>query len=217
MKKYFLQVILLLYSINLLAHSPDVSTTLLSEQENGKWVLQVKAALTAFEYEVATAFPEIKYQSPEEFKSLVIRHLQNNVSIVVDGNKTAEINKPFVKLGHETNVVFELTDMPKDFISIDFRNSSFKNINKNQSALIILKKGFAKNQFVLNKVNSHTAKLVIKNNSFVISTINQGKTNSYLSLTNVILSASLIGLFLLLIVSYKKNSTKNNIQFSQSH
>lgn len=57
----------------------------------------------------------------------------------------------FVKLGHETNVVFKVIDLPENFNTITLINSTFQNIYRNQSALIILKKEVAKEQFILKK------------------------------------------------------------------
>ncbi|MCF8244262.1 MAG: hypothetical protein K9J37_05610 [Saprospiraceae bacterium] len=48
-----------------------------------------------------------------------------------------------MQLGHETSVVFELAGVPENFSEISVKNSSFKDISRNQSALIVLKKGFA--------------------------------------------------------------------------
>ena len=58
MKKYLFIWLLIIFAGNIYAHQPDVSTTLLSQQPNNQWVLQVKAALTAFKHEIATSFPK---------------------------------------------------------------------------------------------------------------------------------------------------------------
>lgn len=156
-----------IFAGNIFAHQADVSTTLLSQQTNGQWILQIKASLSAFKQEVTTSYPEETYQSPEEFQDLVIRHVMENISIVFDKNTEVKFQQPLVRLGHETNVIFEVVGVPENFERVFFKNSSFKDIHKNQSGLVILKEGFSQKQFVLNNTNEHTAELVVDGKQFV--------------------------------------------------
>lgn len=153
-------------SITVKAHQPDVSSTMLIEQENGTWILQIRASLTAFEYEVHTLFGKDSYKTPEEFNALVIKHLQKSIKIKCDQDVKVVLKNGFVKLGHETNVVFEVIGVPKSFKKLEIQNSSFKDIHHNQSALVVNKKGFEKQQFILNNENRHTAALNVLSNKF---------------------------------------------------
>ena len=164
--KYIIALCMLFVSMEVSAHKPDVSSTLLVEQEAGKWILQIRAALTGFEYEIETHFGESSYTSPEEFQELVVKHVRENMIIRVDENKGAVLKNGIVKLGHETSVSFELEGMPSSFETIEVHNSSFKNISRNQSALIVLKKDFAKKQYILNNDNQHTVILNLNNGTF---------------------------------------------------
>lgn len=147
-------------------HQPDLSSTMLVEREDGTWVLQIRAALNAFEYEIHFHYGKDSYTTPEEFNALVIRHLMDNISITCNGAETVYLQKGNVKLGHETNAFFELQGIPKKLKKIGISNTSFKDIQDNQSALIILKKGFKKHQFKLNERNKHTAQLKAIKNQF---------------------------------------------------
>jgi hypothetical protein len=144
------------------AHQPDLSSTILSEQGKDKWVLQVRGALTGFEYEIHQNFGENSYATPEEFQELVMKHVQENISILFDESNNVVLKNGIVRLGHETNVIFEVKGVPENFKAVEFKNSSFKDISRNQSALIILKKGVTQKQFVLNNANQHTANLILK-------------------------------------------------------
>ena len=148
------------------AHQADLSTTMLVEQNEDQWVFQIRASLTAFQYEVRTHFAETPYKTPEEFKDFVIEHVKNNVTIYFNETDFVTLRNPYVKLGHETNVVFEVVGVPKNIESVFVKNSSFKDIHHNQSALVLLKKGFEQEQFVLNDANEHTMQLVTNNNKF---------------------------------------------------
>ncbi|CAA6829043.1 MAG: Unknown protein [uncultured Aureispira sp.] len=150
------------------AHQPELSSTMLIEQANGQWLLQVRSALTAFQYEIKTNYPDRIYESPEAFQDLVLEHLEKNINIYFNGDQdnSVVIQKGYVKLGHETNVVFEIAGVPNDIKSVSAKNSTFSGISRNQSALIVAKSGFEKAQFVLNNKNQHRVELVLKNKQF---------------------------------------------------
>lgn len=175
MAKYFLLLSLVLSSFVIKAHQADVSSTMFVEQEDGSWILQVRAALTAFEYEIHEHYGKDAYATPEEFQELVISHLKDNISIYFNAKDSVVLENGFVKLGHETNAVFKVLTVPETWEYISVKNSSFKGIHKNQSALVVLKKGFAKDQFILNNENGHTAELIVDGSKFILSS-NQSTT-----------------------------------------
>ena len=143
---------------------------MLIEQSEGQWLLQVRSALTAFQYEIKTNYPDRVYSTPEEFQELVLEHLEKNISVYFNGNKknSMVIKNGYVKLGHETNVLFEIGGIPSDIQSLSAKNSTFSGISRNQSALVVMKSGFHKEQFVLNNKNEHTVKLLANNNQFTL-------------------------------------------------
>ena len=167
MKRYITIIIAGLFSLTSFAHSPDTSTTVLVEKENNVWVLQISASLTAFQQEIRTHFSETPYTTPEEFKEMVVAHIKNNIEILFDDNKAISLKNGKVKLGHETNVVFEVEGIPLNMNTITITNKSFKDIYKSKSALIILKENFSKNKFILNEANDHGLSLAVVDNEFV--------------------------------------------------
>lgn len=203
MKRYFLCWMLFFFTANIYAHQPDVSTTLLSQQANDQWIIQVKAALTAFKYEVISNYGET-YTTPEEFEELVIQHVRKNLSIVFDDHIKVTLQKPFVRLGHESNVAFEVVGIPKNFKSIQFTNTSFKDITRNQSALVVLKEGFSHQQFVLNHQNDHTANLTVKGNKLIALTSNSQRAFATPSIFFCIIFMGIVGSFLILRTKEKK-------------
>lgn len=168
MTRYLIILGFLFVSITSQAHQPDISTTMLVEQ-GGQWLLQARASLTAFQYEVRTHFEE--YKTPEEFEQMAVEHLKKNISIRIDGKEVQILENAHVQLGHETSVVFELSGVPQNFSEISVKNSSFKDINRSQSALIVLKNGFEKKQFILNEANGHLADLQVEWNSFKVRSV----------------------------------------------
>jgi hypothetical protein len=168
MAKWVLFFVLMACSSIVQAHQPDISSTMLVEQD-GKWILQIRTSLTAFQQEVQTHFAETPYKTPEEFQAFVISHLKNNIRILFNGNDNVALENGYVKLGHETNVVFEVVGVPADIKSVLVKNSSFKDIHRNQSALVIFKKGFTQEQFILDNSNEHTVLLNARNSKFTLA------------------------------------------------
>ena len=166
MKIHFLLLSTLFLSFSNSAHDPELSSTLLVERNDGTWVLQIRAALTAFEYEVHTHYGKDQYATPEEFNALVVRHLMEKISITFNEKTAATLQNGYVKLGHETMAVFDMNGVPKKINKVMVSNTSFKDIHDSQSALVILKKGLNKQQFWLNTDNEHTARLKASRNQF---------------------------------------------------
>ncbi|MGB7394457.1 MAG: DUF6702 family protein [Pricia sp.] len=167
MKKYLLVLFAGLLSMASFAHSPSTSTTMLVEKENGSWVLQISASLTAFQQEIQTHFSETPYKTPEEFQQMVLEHIKNNLQIRFNDGDGMTLVQGIVKLGHETKVVFEVFGIPSDVRSVRVKNTAFNDIHKSQSALLLFKKGFTKEQFVLDSANDYTLSLVANDNKFV--------------------------------------------------
>lgn len=176
------------------AHQPDISSTMLVEQGENQWVLQIRASLTAFQYEIKYHFGDSAYATPEEFMQLVLNHVKENTAIQFN-DAHVSLDSGMVRLGHETNVVFKVSGTPEDIKSLAVQNSSFKDISRNQSALILFKEGFEKEQFILNKENEHAIKLKVVDSKFVIDTPSEKKDNTLILVSFFVIIGFLTGLY----------------------
>ena len=166
MKKYILVLVAGLFSMASFAHNPEVSTTMLVEKENNVWVLQLSASLTAFQQEIKTHYAETPYKTSKEFQQMVLDHVKKNLHITFNNGDDVTFSMGIVKLGHETKVVFEVFGTPSDIKSALITNTVFEDIHRSQGALVLLKGGFQKKQFILNKTNDYTIALQADNNQF---------------------------------------------------
>jgi hypothetical protein len=166
LKSLLIVLCILCFSFKALAHQSDASTTMLVQQEDQTWVLQVSASLTAFQHEINTHFSDTPYTTPKEFKEMVLTHIKNNLHIRFDENKEVLLLNGIVQLGHETKVVFKVIGVPTTIQSAVIENTAFVDIHKSQSALILLKDGFNKKHFVLNDDNDHTLSLRVDGKNF---------------------------------------------------
>lgn len=211
MIKWLISLCLIFSSWMVQGHQPDVSSTMLIEQPDGSWLLQVRASLTAFQYEVRNKYGEDSYDTPEKFQELVSQHLAEQLTVFFNQKDTAVLQNAYVKLGHETNVVFEVLGVPKIIKSLSVQNSSFQNIHRNQSALLVLKKGFPKEQYILNNSNQHTIELLVDGSQFV----EYAGARFNKSPSVVFLLAGMIVLVFGTVLIYRKKNTAFSLQQSQ--
>ncbi|MFK8057254.1 MAG: DUF6702 family protein [Saprospiraceae bacterium] len=179
MKSLFFLSVLLLIGYGSSAHTPDLSTAFLAEQENGAWVVQLNSALTAFTHEIHYNFSDSAYTSPEEFQQLLVAYCRDNIVIVANGSDTLSYSNIAVRVGHATDVVFQIEHMPEVLSELTVTNTIFKDIGRSQSTLVILKKGLKKTQVSLNKENGFMTSFEISSNGIRPNVLKQGFNVSY--------------------------------------
>lgn len=164
-KFYIGLLFVILSSKFIFAHQPDIASTILSQQKNGSWVLQLRGSLLALQQQVRYHYSDTAYTNIEEFKSLTLDYIQKNVSVIANGKKI-DLGKPIFRLGHETNIVFQLKGMPASIDRFTVINSILKDFNKNRNILVVLKEHFQKTQFILSRENNHTVSFLLDNFEF---------------------------------------------------
>ena len=198
----FLFVFLLFTAFTANAHSPDLSSVMIYEQ-NGKLLLLIKSSLTAFEGEVDYHFKKNAYKTPEEFVQLVIKHFGNNCLVVINKDTIKFIN-PQVQLGHETTLFAELENVPQKIQSCYVKNTLFKDTPNHQSELVITAKGLPQKQYILYNGNNHEVRLSVENRIWVID--NAG--SSFFTNSTFILTALLFLTVLVIAIVVKHRRTK---------
>ncbi len=159
MKRIIFIATLLMAFFSATAHQTEVSSTILIEQSPDRWLLQVKSALSAFDYEITHTYGKDSYNTPEEFKELVLEQLTQHISVNVNDGEFITLTNGQVKLGHETNVVFQLAEVPSNIETLKISNTAFDDIYRNQSAFLLVKQGYPKQQYMLNSDNQHQVSL----------------------------------------------------------
>jgi hypothetical protein len=178
------------------AHQPDLSNLMIYEQ-NGKYILVIKSALSAFEGEVDYLFGKNAYKSPEEFQLLVIKHFQKNCAVMMNDENIKLIN-PKVILGHETTLFAELSIVPKKISSIYVKNTLFKDMPVSLCEMILTLNALPQKQYLLNNVNNYEVKLQLENNSWtVVEDASPKTTLILLAVVAFMLSASVVAVFVI--------------------
>ncbi|MBC5837857.1 hypothetical protein H8R24_08065 [Flavobacterium sp. F-60] len=167
MKKQWLFLSAFLMSLVSHAHSPDFSTSVLSKTDNGIYVLQITSSLAAFQGEIDYLYTTNAYKTPEAFKKLVVDHFNKNVFFIANEKDTLKFGAPLVLLGHESKLIVEVLNIPKNISSLYFKNSMFKDMPHNQMAVIMLADGLPKDQHVLENENEQTVSLELQEGKWV--------------------------------------------------
>ncbi len=148
------------------AHQPDLSNIMIFEQD-GKNLLMIRSALTAFEGEVDFHNKKGAYKTPEAFIQLVIKRFEHTCRVIIN-NDTIRLINPQVVLGHETTVVAELAKVPQTIKSYYIRNAFFEDMPSNQCELILTAKGLPQKQFILNNTNNQEVLLSVENAEWIV-------------------------------------------------
>ena len=199
LKKIIIGILFLFNSFSLLAHQSDLSTVLISQDQNGKCYLQIISSLTAFEGEIDYKYSITAYKTPEEFRALVIEHFKKNVLFICNEKDTLKFGKPLVILGHETKLVVEIFGIPENSKSMYFKNTMFMNTPHNQSSLMIVKKGLPNQLYVLNNENKQQINLVLENGKWKSTA-----ENSNLSMSPFLFWGSILVLLLSFALFFKR-------------
>ncbi len=198
----FLFALLLSTTFTANAHSPDLSSVMIYEQ-NGKLLLLIKGSLTAFEGEVDYHFKKNAYKTPEEFVQLVIKHFGNNCLVIIN-NDTIKFINPQVQLGHETTLFAELKNVPQEIQSCYVKNTLFKDTPNHQSELVITAKGLPQKQYILYNGNNYEVRLSVENKIWVIDNAD----SSFFTNSTFILTALLFLTVLVITIVVKHRRTK---------
>lgn len=201
-KSIFLMIGMVFFTPFLFAHSPDLSSMMIYEQ-NGKYFLAIKSSLTAFEGEIDYHFKENAYKTPEEFQQLVSKHFQKNCLLIIN-NDTIKFINPTVVLGHETTVFAELLNVPDKFNSLYVRNTVFKDMPNNMCELILTLKGLPQKQYILTNENKQEVKLNVENDNWEVE-----ETNASFFKSSNLLLWSLLFLSVLVVVAIAVLRKKN--------
>jgi hypothetical protein len=179
-------VLFILFFQKLNAHSLELSSLMIYEQE-GKRFLVIKSSISAFQEEIDFHYKKNRYKTPEEFMQLVLKHFEKNYALIINNEKIRFINTRVI-LGHETTLFAELANVPKQINSLQMSNNFFKDMNNNQCELILSFNNLPQKQYIFNNENNHAVQLNVKNNLWIEEDPNNPffKNTKFLYLTLIV-------------------------------
>lgn len=205
MKKLYAIFLLILMSLTAQAHQPDLSMLMIYQNAEGKYFLQLSCSLLAFESMVDYEYGKNSYKTPEEFKRLFIKLFQECYSMESNNQNEMSFGNTKVMLGHETKLIAEVLNMPKDSYSFQIRNNVFKEMPQNQCILIFTGENLPKQQFILSKENNNEIKLRLENGKWSLENYEKiNRVNFKIILSIVFALVLLIGTIIFLKIPKQK-------------
>jgi hypothetical protein len=192
MRKITIIALLFLNSLGLYAHNAQISTVALVQGKDSKWHLIISASLSAFQYELKNSDANINLDglNADKFQAMILKHLREKIKIEANG-QYATLKNARVILGHQTDINFEVTDMPENLQTIDFQQLGFSTLRDHFCVLKIITKNGNENSFMLQKDNNYNVSLATENN-VLVEKINQSESNFLIYLWVILGIISLI-------------------------
>lgn len=191
---------MLLFTPFLFAHSPDLSSMMIYEQ-NGKTFIVIKSSLTAFEEVVVYHYGKDSYKTPQEFNKLAIKHFIKSCFVVINNDDITFTNLQ-IQLGHETTLFAELENVPKNITTYHVKNIMFEDMPNNQCELILSHKDLPQKQVILNNENKHEVQFRLENNKWEIEEISIVGKNMF-----IVIGSIIFVIFIAIVFTRKKTST----------
>ncbi len=192
--KYLILFLLFFQKLN--AHSLELSSLMIYEQE-GKKFLVIKSSISAFQEEIDFHYKKNRYKTPEEFMQLVLKHFEKNCALIINNEQIKFINKSVI-LGHETTLFAEIANVPKQINSLQISNNFFKDMNNNQCELILSLNNLPQKQYIFNNENNHAVQLNVKNNLW----IEEDPNNSFFKNTKFLYLTLTVSLFVIASITF---------------
>ncbi|MGF7217338.1 hypothetical protein GGR92_003511 [Spirosoma lacussanchae] len=136
------RIVLLLFltaSLGVRAHNPQLSTMALVQGQDKTWTLNIGASLAAFQYELQNSYPDqgIDQLDADAFQKKIIEHLRHTIHIQAGSGRTIQLAHGMIRLGHQTDVRFEVTGMPDQLQTLQLRHLGFSTL-KNQYCVLTI-------------------------------------------------------------------------------
>lgn len=177
MRKITIIALIFLNSLGLYAHNAQISTVALVQGKDKKWHMIISASLSAFQYELKNSDQSINLEglNADKFQNLILKHLREKVEIEANGQR-GMLRNARVILGHQTDINFEVTNMPENLQNIDFQQLGFSTLRDHFCIFKIITINGNANSFMLQKENNYSVSLASENN-ILVEKVNQNNSN----------------------------------------
>ncbi|PKA99090.1 hypothetical protein B0O79_2788 [Flavobacteriaceae bacterium MAR_2009_75] len=162
---------ILFCSVQINAHSAQISTMTLAQNQQKEWTLHISSSFDGFRNQLVQNFPEVKIDelSADEFQKLIIQYVKDNILINANIDFVGELKEGAIKLGHQTDMKFRIIGLPEDIKTLLVKLNGFdEKSNYNSVFKIVTQAGTSKN-FVLKKANGFQVSIEKVNDKFQLT------------------------------------------------
>ncbi|QMW05179.1 hypothetical protein [Spirosoma foliorum] len=169
MKKLLFISLFMYMPISLLAHNPQISTLVLVQNEHKQWNLIIGSSLTAFQYALQNKGllnPSDTIQAAR-FQKLILDYLRENIQLSSNGDQRITLKNGMMILNHQTDVRYDLPEMPQQLQTLIIRQQSFASLKNHYCLLKISPYGGTSSSFILQPDNDFTISLQLEGNHLI--------------------------------------------------
>ncbi|WP_020599805.1 hypothetical protein [Spirosoma panaciterrae] len=169
MKKSLFFILFIVVSSSLQAHNPQISTIIFVQNKNKQWNLLVGASLAAFQNALQNkgVYKPSEPIQAQAFQQLIEDQLRENIQIRANGDQAVALKKGLFILNHQTDVRFDLPEMPSHLQTLTISQRCFASLKNHYCLLKIYPDGGKARSFILQDSNQFTIALTLKDNTLI--------------------------------------------------
>ncbi|MUH35693.1 hypothetical protein D9O36_07570 [Zobellia amurskyensis] len=169
-KKIAIGFVLCFCSLFAHAHSSQIATMTLAEDQQNNWTLHISSSFDGFRYQLAQNYPDIKTDelSADEFQKLVINYVKDNILLNANSGFIGELREGAIKIGHQTDLKFRVAGLPNDIKTLRVQLKGFAETSKHNTVFKIVDHADTSKNFVIKKDNQFTIQIEKSNGQFQV-------------------------------------------------
>lgn len=171
MKSKWLITLLVLLSFKTMAHNPQVSNISINQDAaTKKYSLLINVPLLTCENELRNSYPSIQIDSlsKNKFQELLLNHFKKNIQFIANNNDTLLLSKGMLSIGHETQLIFEVSDLPQTVHTLHLKYGALSSQYDHFAILQISLADKTTGKFIFNNGNNYELSLINKNKTLVL-------------------------------------------------
>lgn len=154
-----------------MAHNPQVSNiSIMQDTATKKYSLLINVPLLTCQNELSNSYPSIEIDSlsKNDFQELLLHHFKNNMLFIANNKDTLFISNGMLSLGHETQLIFELSGLPETVKSLHLQYAALRSQYDHFAVLQISLADKTMGRFVFNNENNYELSLRNENNNLLL-------------------------------------------------
>ncbi|MGJ8737869.1 hypothetical protein [Zobellia laminariae] len=155
MKKIIIGILIGFYSLCVSAHSSQIATMTLAQDQQNNWTLHVSSSFDGFRKQLIQNFPEIKIDelSTDEFQKLVIGYTKDNILLNANTNFIGELREGSIKMEDQTDLKFKVTGLPNEINNLRVQLKGFSETSDQNTVFKIIDASESSKNFEIKKDN----------------------------------------------------------------
>ena len=189
MKKIIIGILIGFYSLCVSAHSSQIATMTLAQDQQNNWTLHVSSSFDGFRKQLIQNFPEIKIDelSADEFQKLVIGYTKDNILLNANTNFIGELREGSIKMEDQTDLEFRVTGLPNEINNLRVQLKGFSETSDQNTVFKIIDASESSKNFEIKKDNQFMVSIDKVNGRYQLNGDESNLIAPFIALTLLVL------------------------------